>query len=83
MNMTPRDIHGPYKRTLRLVNVKTNIYFGDYDNGKVYPILGAGQKISGWDSSYERAALFTQEEVFDLARNMPDFAIVGLNPGVR
>lgn len=72
-----------YGRTLRLRHSRTHIYIGDNENGAAHAILEAGNKISSWNSSYERATLFTQSEAFEFARNNPEYAIVGLNPGVR
>jgi hypothetical protein len=80
------DVYKPadkYGKRLRLMNAISGIYIGDTKNGEVKAILGAGGKISDWDSSYERATLFTQDEAFKLAAQDSELAIVGLHPGIR
>lgn len=76
-----------YGKTLRLMNPLTSIYVGDQQNGAVRALtdskVGTSGYISGWDSSYERATLFTQDEAFALATKHPELAIVGLHPGIR
>lgn len=76
----PKDKYG---KRLRIMYADSAIYVGDQENGAVHAVLGAGGKISDWNSSYERATLFTQDEAFKFARENPGYAIVGLNPGIR